>query len=511
MCFQSVLFPGLNEPASRETGEAPACFHDLNLDRIVETVTRGWREYDLAPFFHTTLNNLDAIAYRQEIMQDLENSALMQVVQLFSQKMREMRMHLPQTKEYYYRHQKQRLFLDAVGIYCEAVEGLAASLAGIDVASRGMRAFREYLAKYVASDSFRQLAADGAAIKSALSAIRYCLHICNGRVTVRHFEGQRDYSATVEKAFEKFRRGAAKDYRVKDAYLTGMDHIQEQVVDRLARLHPDTFLALVNFHAKHANYLDQAVSRFDREIQFYVAYLTHIAVLQQAGLSFCYPKLSDGSKEIGVRGTFDLALAGTLVDNKQAVVTNDFYLRGPERIFVVSGPNHGGKTTFARTFGQLHYLAVLGCPVPGTEARLFLCDRIFTHFEREENIETFRGKLQDDLVRIRSILNEATANSIVVINEIFSSTTLKDAVYLGKKIIAKLSALDMLAVCVTFLDELASCSEKTVSMVSLVDPDNPVIRTYKLERRPADGIAYALAIAEKHHVTYDWLMKRIKT
>jgi len=246
-------------------------------------------------------------------------------------------------------------------------------------------------------------------------------------------------------------------------------------------------------------------------VQFYIAYLRYISPLKRAGRRFCYPRVDIKNKEVFNYEGFDLALAQKLLAENAPLVCNDFQLRDPERIIVVTGPNQGGKTTFARTFGQLHYLAALGCPVPGREAQLFLCDRIFTHFEKQESINNLRGKLQDDLIRIHRILEEATTASIIILNEIFTSTTLQDALFLGRRILDKISQKDLLCICVTFLDELSSFDEKTVSMVSTVDPEDPTRRTYRIIRKAADGISYALSLAEKHGLTYNRLKERLQS
>ena len=228
------------------------------------------------------------------------------------------------------------------------------------------------------------------------------------------------------------------------------------------------------------------------------------------GLNFCLPEISTIKEDIYNVDGFDIALAMKSLKSKEQIVINDFYFKGQERILVVSGPNQGGKTTFARMFGQLHYLAKLGCPIPGNKSKLFLSDNIFTHFEKEETITTLRGKLQDELVRIQTILSQMSTNSIIIINEIFTSTTLEDAIFLSKEILTKLLDLDVLCVIVTFIDELSHLNPKTVSMVSNIVPDNPSRRTFKILRKPADGLVFAQSIAKKHHLTFEQILERIK-
>ena len=509
MTFHSILFDKAD--IQKETAEQPVFFTDLNLDQIINAIAARKEEYNLKPFFYTPLRDAETIHYRHEVMRDMEDETLMAHINTFAEKMVILRRYLALAEKVDFNYHKEGWFLEAVLVYCQAMTDLTHNLDLVHLKSRGFLAFRDYVRNYIGSREFQSLLKEAEEVKAVLSRIRYSVIVQSGRVSVTKYEGETDYSAEVEKTFEKFKQGAVKDYR-SDLYKgSGMNHIEAQILDFVARLYPDQFAALDRFCTGHSQFVDDMISRFDREIQFYVAYLEFIADIKREGLAFCYPQVDGMSREEYDYDGFDLALAYTLLHTEKQVICNDYFLKEPERVVVVSGPNQGGKTTFARTFGQLHYLASLGGQVPGREARLFLFDQIFTHFEREEDISNLRGKLEDDLVRIHEILANATPDSILILNEVFASTTLQDAVFLSEQIMRRVTKLDLLCVWVTFIDELSSFNEKTVSMVSTVVPDNPALRTFKIIRRPADGLAYALSIAEKHRLTYGQIKERIKS
>jgi DNA mismatch repair protein MutS len=510
MTFHSILFAGTTDGIKKETAQAPDFFVDLNLDQIIEAITAAKEEYNLKPYYFNSLHDLKTIHYRQAIFRDLENDLLFGHVTSFAGQMRVTREYLAQATKLYHPFQKDSWFLDAIELYCDTISHLLDQLSCVDLQSRGFLAFRDYLNHYIHSHPFTSLLAETKKLRADLATVKYCVLIKGNGFRVRKYESETDYSADVEKTFEKFKQGAVKSYAAKFPSWPEMNSVEAKVLDFVARLYPEIFGNLARYCTSNRNYLDERISLFDREIQFYIAYLEHLARFRRAGLPFCYPQLSETSKAVHDDETFDLALALKLIREELPVVCNGFYLADKERILVVSGPNQGGKTTFARTFGQLHYLASLGCLVPGREAQLFLCDRLFTHFEKEENIKNLRGKLEDDLFRIHQILRQMTSQSIVIMNESFTSTTLRDAIFLSKKVLEAIIEFDSLCVCVTFIDELASLSEKTVSMVSTVVPENPASRTYKVLRKPADGLSYAISIAEKYRLTYRSLRERIK-
>lgn len=504
----SILFPGRNEEDASQKMNS-GCFYDLVIDQVIDIITSGKQYYRLNDFFYAPLRDKYLIEYRQDVMRDFENNVIFAHINTFSQNMENVRDHVKTSNNMSYKNQKYSFLLDSIEIYCNSLLKLFEGLLNAKCTSSGLIQFTDFLKEYLESNRFIEMKRCVGHLKNEISKIRYTIFV-DHFIIVHNYQEQSNFTKEIEDTFSIFDSycdGYNYDFRL--SYSINMNHVEENITDIVEKNNSNLFQEIDEFCDAHSDFINNTIANFDRESQFYISYFLFISAITNDALQFCYPQISTSKDESYCLQTFDLALAHKLIRENATPVCNDFQLMNQERMLVITGANQGGKTTFARTVGQLHYFASLGLPIPGKEAKLQLFDSIFTHFEREEHLVTLRGKLQDDLVRIRAILRAATPDSIVIINEIFASTTFRDALSLSRKIAGRLMALDLRCVWVTFIDELASASEKAVSMVSTVEPGNPAQRTYKIVRQTPDGLAYAVSIAEKYGLTYGLIKERI--
>ena len=259
---------------------------------------------------------------------------------------------------------------------------------------------------------------------------RYAVHIRGNRVQgqpVRgragHERGDRAHVREVQAGRGQGLSGAAS------ASCADMNHVEAQILELVAKLHPETFSKLEQYCTRHARYLDAD----DRPLRSRGPVLPRLSRVHRAAEGTRpsrsrYPRVSARSKDVRATETFDLALAVKLAGDGAPVVCNDFHLADPERILVVSGPNNGGKTTFARTFGQLHYLASLGLPVPGS-GRAAVPARPDLHPLRAGggHRRRFAGSSRTSCSASTRSSSRRRGASVLIMNESFGSTTLRDA------------------------------------------------------------------------------------
>lgn len=512
MAIRSLLYGESGPPADLDRRERPAYFADLNLDQVVADIARGVDGHHLAPYFHHPLRDVVLVSFRQDVFRDLADPDVHAAAERFAAAMSRLRRRLRILARLSHPPQRNRWLVELVLEHTDTVAEFAAGLDTAELHSAGLRGLRDDLGGYQDSAEFRALRDRARELLDRLDAVRYDLLLRGDTVTIGppHPGPDNDFSARIRATFARFRTGPEPDPVTEPPPERGLDEVEATVLDLVVRLAPGLFADLDRFHARHADFVTADLDRLDRELGFYLGYLAYTAPLRAAGLSCELPEISVTSKDFRARDTFDLALAAALHRRGAVAVPNDVELTGTERIIVVSGPNQGGKTTLSRAFGQLHHLAALGCPVPGRDVRIFLPDNIFTHYAREETPAEDTGLLAAELDRLHAILSRATPDSVVILNEIFSATTTQDARTLSATVLREIADLDALCVWVSFLDELSRLSPKTVSTVSTMADGSRTDRTFKVVRRAADGRAYALAIAERHGLTYRQLTERLR-
>ena len=133
-----------------------------------------------------------------------------------------------------------------------------------------------------------------------------------------------------------------------------------------------------------------------------------------------------------------------LLDNT-VFVPNDIIFNDQQKLIILTGPNASGKSCFIRQIGLIQILAQIGCFVPATDAQIRIVDRIFTRVGAVDDQSTGQSTFMVEMSETASILNQATKNSLVLLDEIGRGTSTFDGLsiawsvseYLAKEIKCK--------------------------------------------------------------------------
>ena len=285
--------------------------------------------------------------------------------------------------------------------------------------------------------------------------------------------------------------------------------------------------ALDRYTSQHAGVLEA----LEPELSFLLNGVTLMERLARAGLPVCRPEIAPLEERLSVLGhAYNPSLAlRTLDAAKQdgaaaaTIVTNAMtFDNASARIWILTGPNRGGKTTYTRAIGLIHILFQAGLQVPASAARLSPVDAIHTHFPSPEGAQLGMGRLDEEADRLAAIFREATPQSLILLNEVLAGTSAIEALGLAIDAVRGLRLLGARAIYATHLHELAARTTEinantegfsaAGSLVAGVEGDNAVVavghrRTYSIRPGPPRGVSYASEIAEQHGISFAQLQQ----
>ncbi len=240
------------------------------------------------------------------------------------------------------------------------------------------------------------------------------------------------------------RRAPAYTYTVADRDESGARALSE-LRDRGLNL-------VANALAQSTDHILSFFIMLRTELAFYIGCLNLHEQLTQMGEPTSFPvPVAPGERRHSFAGLYDACLALTL---KQRIVGNDVQADHRDLV-IITGANQGGKSTFLRSIGLAQLMMQCGMFVAAESFCANICQGLFTHYKREEDVALKSGKLDEELSRMSDIADNITTNSMVLFNESFAATNEREGSEVARQIVSALLDRGIKVFFVTHLYEFA--------------------------------------------------------
>ena len=256
------------------------------------------------------------------------------------------------------------------------------------------------------------------------------------------------------------------------------------------------------------------------EILFFTRWAELIEKIRATGMPVCKPDILPAEqRDCSFKDLYNLKLAIKKVNGEDIdIITNDIDFNDEHRIYILTGPNRGGKTIFTQAWGLAMLMAQWGIYIPAGEAAISPCDNIYTHFPADENETVDLGRLGEESQRLSTIFGAATCYSLLLLNESLATTSVAEGVFIAKGVVKSMRYLGVRAIFNTHMHELATSVDRINSEVegdsraeSLITGIHDGARSFKVTIAPPQGVSYAADIAKKYGVTYEQIIEGINS
>lgn len=481
--------------------ERKAFFLDLNVSQIIDKMSIRWGK-SIRKFYSYFPADAACEAYRREVYGDIKREEIYHCCMSFMDALGELEDMQRQKSKVKSAMQVSVWQIREIDAYCRAFDALEVALSKAKPNSQGLTKFLKYLQEYLASPSYQKMREQCGSVLRELIGFRFLITYEKDRMIVSLGECEGKYEEFLKTFGDPDRPPLVSPFLASNM----ISELENSCLEILAKKRPQIFQALQKTAEEYGAYDDSILMQFAKELPFYLSFCSFQREMEELGFRFCTPKAEEGER-MEAKGLYDLALA--IVANREGrkVVSNDFYYGENESFFVLTGPNQGGKTTFARSLGQLVYFTKMGLDVPAEYANVHYFKDIQTHFSVEESIETGRGKLKEELIRLAPMMEDHQSGTFVVINELFTTAASYDARIMGGKVLTHFIELGCQGIYVTHLKELTEIHPKVVSLRAMLDQER--LQTFEIRRSEAEESACAANQVNKYHLTYEQLKERL--